>query len=119
MIQFNPLLAYGAAAALAIGAIGGYTVRGWKCDAAVAKALEKAAETRQEMQYEVDRQAGAYEAARDQAYGMGSEISREIRTVYKDRPPVSPDCALDPTVVGLLEGGVRSANAAATGQSGE
>lgn len=119
MINFNPLFAYTAAGALAFGAVAGYTVRGWKCDAAVAKALEKAAETRQEMQHEVDRQATAYEAARDQAYGMGSEITREIRTIYKDRPSLPADCSLDAGVVGLLEGGVRSANAAASGESGE
>jgi hypothetical protein len=119
VIPFNPLLAYAAAGALAVGAIAGYKIRDWQCDAAVAKAFEKAEKQRKEMQDEVDQSARDYEAERDRAAGLQRATVREIRTIYESVPAPSPDCAAPDSVVGLLKGSVDSANASATGKSGE
>jgi len=116
VISFNPLFAYAAAGALAIGGLAGYKLRDWQCDAAVAKAYAKAEKQRQEIQDEMDRQASTYEVERDQVYRMGTNVSGQIRTIYKDRPAVPDDCVADPVVVGLLESSRASANASATGK---
>lgn len=113
------MFAYIAAGALAVGGLAGYKIRDWQCDAATAKALEKAERIRKEMQDEVDGRAEAYEAERNRAAGLQRTTVREIRTIYKSMPVPSPNCGVPPAVVGLLKGGVDNANANATGQSGE
>lgn len=119
MILPSPLYLYAGAAALAIGAIGGYKVRDWQCDAALAKALERAEEQRREMQDEVDQTSRAYEALRAEAYALGGRATREIHTIYQELPSSDPDCRPPDRVVGLLKDSVRSANANATGQLGD
>ena len=94
LILPRPIYLYAGAAALAIGAIGGYKVRDWQCDAALANALERAERQRQEMQDEVDRRSGAYEAERDQTVRLGRTTVREIRTIYQDVPAAPVDCEL-------------------------
>jgi hypothetical protein len=113
------MFAYIAAGALAVGGLAGYKIRDWQCDAATAKALEKAERIRKEIQDEVDGRAEAYETERDRAAGLQRATVREIRTIYESVPTPSPDCGVPPTVVGLLKSNVDSANASATGQSGE
>lgn len=112
----NPLVLYAAAGALVIGAIGGYKVRDWQCDAAVAKALEKAERVRREMQDEVDRSARDYEAAKDRADGLRAERTTTIERIYKEVPAPDADCAAPADIVGLLQGGVDSANANTAGK---
>lgn len=119
MILPNPIYFYAGAAALVIGAISGYKVRDWQCDAAVAKALERAEEQRQEMQDEVDERSAAYEAERDQTAGVGRTTVREIRTIYQEMPAAPVDCEPPVPIVGLLEGSVSRANASASGESSE
>lgn len=114
--SFNPLLVYAAAGALVVGGLAGYKVRDWQCDAAVAKALERAEEQRQEMQDEVDQASRDYEALRAEAYGVGTTTIREVRTVYQDVPAPPADCEPPVSIVGLLESSVRSANAYASGE---
>jgi len=118
MILPSPIYLYIGAAALAIGAISGYKVRDWQCDAAMAKAYEAAEKQRKEMQDEVGRSARDYEAERDRAAGLQRATVREIRTIYESVPAPAPDCAAPDSVVGLLKGSVDSANASATGKSG-
>ena len=115
----NPFTLYIAGATLLIGAAAGYKVRDWRCDAATAAALERAAEQRQEMQDEVDAQAGNYEAARTETYGLGTETERQVRIIYRTVDPVPVDCAVPDDIVRLLEGRVDHANASATGEFGE
>lgn len=119
MMLPNPLALYIAGGALLIGAAAGWKVRDWRCDAALANALEQAAEQRQEMQDEVDAQAGNYEAARTETYGLGAETERQVRIIYRTVDPVPVDCAVPDDVVGLLQGRVDHANASATGQPSE
>lgn len=115
----SPITFYAAAGALLIGAAAGWKVRDWRCDAALANALEQAAEQRQEMQDEVDTRASDYEAARAETYGVGTRVEREVRTIYREVPAPAVDCEPDGRVIGLLQGRLDHANASATGQSSE
>jgi len=107
------------AGALLIGVVSGYAVRDWQCDAAYSKALEKAAKERQVMQDELNSVSASYEAIREESNGQREVRTNTIREIYKRIPAPSADCAADTGIVGLLESGVNSANAAATGKSGD
>jgi hypothetical protein len=109
---------YVAAGTLIVGAAAGYKVRDWQCDAAYAKALEKAEKLRakkQEVVYDVSQ---TYEAERDKADVVATERINTIREIYKTAPAPAVDCSAPDAVRRLLEGSVRDANAASTGKSG-
>lgn len=112
----NALTLYIAAGALAIGGLGGYKVRDWQCDAAVAKAVAKAEKIRAEMQNEVDEAGRAYETARVETDGLRAARTNTIERIYREVPAPAPDCAAPADIVGLLQGGVDSANATASGK---
>ena len=116
---FRPFMPYIAGAALLASLAAGYKIRDWQCDAALANALEEAAERQQEMQDELDERARAYEAARDQADALGARRGASIREIYREVPAPADSCAAPDNVVGLLQGGIDSANAAATGEPRE
>ena len=116
----NPMLLYAVAGALVIGVASGYKVRDWQCDAAFAKALEKAEKLRVKKQEIVDDVSQTYETERDQANVVATERTNTIREIYKTAPAVPVDCAGSDALRRVLEGGVRDANAATTGKpSGE
>lgn len=119
MGPINPVMGYVAAGALVIGLASGYKVRDWQCDAAYSKALEKADKQRQEMQGKIDEVSSIYQTQRDQADVVVAGERETIREIYKTLPAVPADCAPDPRVIGLLEGGINRANATASGKSGE
>mgnify|MGYP001013323032 CR=1 FL=1 len=111
---------YGLAGALIIGAASGYKVRDWQCDAAFAKALEKAEKLRVKKQEVVDNVSQTYEFERDQANVVATERTNTIREIYKTAPAVPVDCAGSDALRRVLESGVSDANAAAAGKpSGE
>ena len=112
----NPMLLYAVAGALVIGVASGYKVRDWQCDAAFAKALEKAEKLRVKKQEMVDDVSQTYETERDQADVVATERTNTIREIYKTAPAVPVDCAGSDALRRVLEGGVRDANAAATGK---
>jgi len=114
----NPMMLYALGGALILGAASGYKVRDWQCDAAFAKALEKAEKLRVKKQEVVDNVSQTYEFERDQANVVSTERTHTIREIYKTVPAASPDCAAPDAVRGLLESSVRDANAAASGKSG-
>jgi len=116
MLPFNPIMGYVAGGALLIGVAAGWTVKDWQCDAAYAKALEKAEKQRQQMQGKIDEVSTLYQTQRDQADVVVAGERETIREIYKTLPAVPADCAPDPRVVGLLEGGVNRANAAAASE---
>jgi len=116
MALINPLMIYGLAGALVIGAASGYKVRDWQCDAAYAKALKKAEKSRVKKQEVVDDVSQTYETERDQADVVATERTNTIREIYKTTPAVPVDCAAPDALRRLLEGSVRDANAAATGK---
>jgi len=114
----SPLMLYATAGALVIGAAAGYKVRDWQCDAAYAKALEKAEKLRakkQEVVYDVSQ---TYEAERDKADVVATERTNTIREIYKTTPAPAVDCSAPDAVRRLLESSVSDANAASTGESG-
>lgn len=116
MLPFNPIMGYVAAGALVIGLATGWTIKDWQCDAAYSKALEKAEKQRKEMQGKIDEVSSVYQAERDKADVVVAGERETIREIYKTLPAVPADCTPDPRVVGLLEGGVNRANAAASSE---
>jgi hypothetical protein len=107
---------YALGGALIIGALSGYKVRDWQCDAAYAKALEKAEKLRAQKQEAVDNVSQTYESQRDQANVVATERTNTIREIYKTTPAVPVDCSAPDALRRLLESSVRDANAAATGK---
>ena len=107
---------YGLAGALIIGAASGYKVRDWQCDAAFAKALEKAEKLRVKKQEVVDDVSKTYESERDQANVVATERTNTIREIYKTAPAVPVDCAGSDALRRVLESGISDANAAAAGK---
>jgi hypothetical protein len=117
MALINPVMIYGLAGALIIGAASGYKVRDWQCDAAFAKALEKAEKLRVKKQEVVDDVSKTYESERDQANVVATERTNTIREIYKTAPAVPVDCAGSDALRRVLESGISDANAAASGES--
>ena len=117
MALINPVMIYGLAGALIIGAASGYKVRDWQCDAAFAKALEKAEKLRVKKQEVVDDVSKTYESERDQANVVATERTNTIREIYKTAPAVPVDCAGSDALRRVLESGVSDANAAASGKT--
>ena len=116
MALINPVMIYGLAGALIIGAASGYKVRDWQCDAAFAKALEKAEKLRVKKQEVVDDVSKTYESERNQANVVATERTNTIREIYKTAPAVPVDCAGSDALRRVLESGVSDANAAAAGK---
>jgi len=116
MALINPVMIYGLAGALLIGAASGYKVRDWQCDAAFAKALEKAEKLRVKKQEVVDNVSQTYEIERDQADVVATERINTIREIYKTVPAAPVDCAAPDALRGVLESSVRDANAATSGE---
>lgn len=112
----NPVMLYALGGALIIGAASGYKVRDWQCDAAFAKALEKAEKLRVKKQEVVDNVSQTYESQRDQANVVATERTNTIREIYKTSPAVPVDCAGSDALRRVLESGIRDANAATTGK---
>ena len=101
---------------LIIGAASGYKVRDWQCDAAYAKALEKAEKLRVKKQEVVDNVSQTYETERDKAHVVATERTNTIREIYKTVPAAPVDCAAPDALRRLLESSVRDANTAASGK---
>ena len=116
MGPINPIMGYVAGGALIIGLAAGWKVKDWQCDAAYSKALEKAEKQRQQMQGKIDEVSTLYQVERDKADVVVAGERQTIREIYKTLPAVPADCVPDARVVGLLEGGVGRANAAASSQ---
>ena len=112
----KPMLLYAVGGALILGAASGYKVRDWQCDAAFAKALEKAEKLRVKKQEVVDNVSQTYESERDQANVVATERTNTIREIYKTAPAVPVDCAGSDALRRVLESGVSNANAAAAGK---
>ena len=109
-------MGYVAAGALAVGLTAGWKIKDWQCDAAYTNALERCKKQRQQMQGKIDEVSTLYQAERDKADVVVAGERETIREIYKTLPAVSADCAPDPRIVGLLEGGINRANAAAASE---
>ncbi len=99
---------YIAGGLLIVGFFGGYKVKDWQCDAAYAKALEKAEKQRVAMQKVIDGKAVQYEEARSAAETTSIERTNTIKEIYRDIPAPPADCPAPPDgVVGVLKQSVR------------
>ena len=119
MPMINPFMGYVAAGALVIGIAAGWKVKDWQCDAAYAKALEKAEKQRKELQGKIDDISTIYQIERDKADVVVAGKTSTVREIYKTLPAVPVDCAVDARVLGMLESSVSDANSRATGKLGE
>ena len=119
MGPINPFMGYVAAGALVIGIAAGWKVKDWQCDAAYAKALEKAEKQRKELQGKIDDISTVYQIERDKADMVVAGKTSTVREIYKTLPAVPVDCAVDARVLGMLESSVSDANARASGKLGE
>lgn len=111
----NPLLGYVAAGALAMGILGGWTVRDWKADADYAAALRKAEAEQAKIQQKADESSQKYEEFRDQLDVERMQTRNTVREIYRN-VPVRTECAAPIPAVGLLAQQIADANAAASGE---
>lgn len=99
---------YIAGGLLLVGFFGGYKVKDWQCDAAYAKALEKAEKQRVAMQKVIDTKAVQYEEERSANETTSIERTNTIREIYKDIPAPPADCPTPPDgVISLLQQSIR------------
>jgi hypothetical protein len=111
---------YAAAGALLVGAVAGYKVRDWQCDAAYAKALEKAGKQRAKADIILDKKAAEYEETRAAADARSVERINTIREIYHTVPAAAASCAPPDDAVRVLVEVIGNSDTAATaGQSGE
>lgn len=111
-----PYLKIAIPAAIALASFtAGWKVQGWRCEAARAGALERAAEMKALGEAVVADFATTYE--RDRANGQVEHYTatNEIRTIYADRP-VPGDCAAPADARRVLESGIDRANSRASGE---
>lgn len=116
MIPLPPYLKIAIPAALALASFtAGWKVQGWRCEAARAGALERAAEMKALGEAVVASVATTYE--RDRANGQVEHhtATNEIRTIYADRV-VPGDCAAPADARRVLEVGIDRANSRASGE---
>lgn len=116
MVRINPIMGYVAAGALAVGLTAGWKVRDWQCDAAYSAALEKSGKRSQQKQGKVNEVSTVYQSERDQADVVVAREKQTVREIYKTVPAAPDSCTPDPRLIGLLEGSVNRANAAAASE---
>jgi len=116
----NPIMLYAAVGALIFGAVAGYKVRDWQCDAAYAKALEKAGKQRAKADIILDKKAAEYEETRATADVRSVERTNTIREIYRTVPAVASSCAPSDDAIRVLIESIGTPNAEVTpSQSGE
>jgi hypothetical protein len=116
----NPIMFYAVAGALVVGAVAGYKVRDWQCDAAYAKALEKAGKQRAKADIILDTKSAAYEEGRATADARSTERTNTVREIYRMVPAAASSCAPPDDAIRVLIESIGNPNTeAAAGQSGE
>lgn len=112
---FNPLVAYGAAAALLLGLATGWSVRDWKADSDQLAAVERANKAEQAAIAAVNAPSENLERLLASLRPQAIESRNTIREVYRD-VEVPTDCAVPAAGVGVLEATRLRANAATSGE---
>lgn len=114
-----PPWAYAAAglATLAVGFGAGWTVQGWRSDAAVLAGMKLAAKKTAELMVRTQGQATAYEQERPDAQADNRDRLSTIREIYRTIE-VPGACAVPDAARGVLEGAVARANSRAAGEPG-
>ena len=118
MIPIPPqLLAIGAGAAILAGFAGGWQVRAWKCEAAIAMHIKQDIKEAAVAQHTVDTAATGYEQERADAKPRTQAREQAMRIIFRDRT-VPSDCAVPDAARSVLDDAVREANARASGEPG-
>jgi hypothetical protein len=91
-----------AAALLAIGAVGGWTAQGWRCDAAKAEALERAQRRFNKQLDAIHTAATEYERNRERGQAETRERETKVREIYRD-VQVPAECEPGPDALRLLD----------------
>ena len=107
--------AAGALGALALGALGGWTVRDWQRDSEALASLEASVKALDQSREQIDRAASTFEQERADAATKTTIRENTIREIYKDRP-VPADCAVPDAATRVLDDAIADANARASGQ---
>ena len=115
MILPPQVLAVVGAGLLIAGVAGGYKVRDWQCDAALAKTLEASMKQEREFGAALDLLANRYEDNRANDAELNTTDTGKIRDIYRTRT-VLASCAADDDTASVLAGMVARANAAASGE---
>lgn len=111
------VLAGAAGVCILTGLAGGWTLRDWKADSDELAALQKAEQTRDELQKKLYAQATSFEVWRDKLEVDKVENRNTIREVFRN-VPVRADCAAPVAAYSMLAAQVSAANAAAAGKLG-
>lgn len=108
---------WGAIALIAAAFVLGWTVRSWRCDAAMLKIERATATAAAKMRGQGEASASDYEQDRSAGYAAAYRRQEQARTVYRDRI-VPADCAVPDDARRLLSEAVDAANSASARQSG-
>ncbi len=106
------LLAGVGGVALLVGAFGGWQVRSWRCEAQVAKIEREAVAAQEAARAQMETAATDYEVLRAGNETAQVRTQTQIREVYRN-VPVSADCTVPDSVVGLLDRAREAANRSA------
>lgn len=111
--------AAGGAALFLAGGISGWTVQGWRCDAAQKDAVEKALKDYKAEQARIDSTAYVYEEEKQDASRQTEQAQTQIHTIYRTQQVEVPgSCEPPADAVRVLDDILAKANARASGKSG-
>lgn len=102
---------------LLVGALGGWQVRSWRCEAQIAKIERAAIEAQEVSRAQMEAAATDYEQFRAGNETAEVRTQTQIREVFRN-VPVPTDCAVPDDVVRLLDSAREAANGSASSQSG-
>jgi len=114
-----PVSGYIAAAALALGVLGGWTVRDWKADSDISAFNDKLEKARAQQEQRYDDLATTYEAQRSASRTNSQKANTRIKEIYRNVPAPPAVCDPPAAALQLLDASIADANtAAATGELG-
>ncbi|UXO93948.1 hypothetical protein Pan3_26 [Pseudanabaena phage Pan3] len=106
-----PIWGYVGAGALAVGLLGGWTVRDWKADSEMAAVQRELQEARDEQLARADQSAADYETQRATIQRDIIRLPAEVRTIY-ETVTVPAACEPSPDALRLLDRAISGADAA-------
>lgn len=106
-----PIWGYVGAGALAVGLLGGWTVRDWRADSEMAAVQRELQEARDEQLARADRSAARYETQRATIQRDIIRLPAEVRTIY-ETVTVPAACEPSPDAKRLLDRAISGADTA-------
>lgn len=105
-----PIWGYVGAGALAVGLLGGWTVRDWRAESQIAAIHAELQEARNEQLARADQSAANYETQRATIQRDIIRLPAEVRTIY-ETVTVPAACEPSPDALRLLDRAISGANA--------